>query len=436
MGWGWFLVTGHVGAFLNLQREAFALYTGSSRVTGGGLIRFSVGPTGRLTLGPVRLEAGVGYAFHQLPTFGYSGNPAFATGTRHGVLLAARGLVDIGPVTVEARGEVPIGVAATDGAGKAGSSSGFEVGGGVRVQLFRTGTLMWGLLADVTYVSDSLTTSTGLSANQSLIRAGGAVDLKWQEEEKPAVSAFGALEVQVLDAQSGAALTAAIVELGEKKIAVDPSGIARLTELAPGTVTTRGSAGGYLPAEAQASVEPGGKASVLLKLTKEPPRVGALVIHVINKEAKTPLAKASVKVGGVTAVTDEQGVAKFGELKPGPVGIAVTAEGYNPGEEAASVAAGQDSDVTVEMTEIKKRVPAVINGLVRSTAGGKPVAADLEIPQAKIKTQASAAGAFSITLEGGTYTVNISAPGYLAQSKVVTVKDGDQAIFNVDLHPR
>jgi hypothetical protein len=32
--------------------------------------------------------------------------------------------------------------------------------------------------------------------------------------------------------------------------------------------------------------------------------------------------------------------------------------------------------------------------------------------------------------------VKISAPGYLAQTKDVTVKDGDQAIFNVDLHPK
>jgi hypothetical protein len=28
----------------------------------------------------------------------------------------------------------------------------------------------------------------------------------------------------------------------------------------------------------------------------------------------------------------------------------------------------------------------------------------------------------------------ISAPGFITQTKTVTVKDGDQAIYNVDLH--
>ena len=74
--------------------------------------------------------------------------------------------------------------------------------------------------------------------------------------------------------------------------------------------------------------------------------------------------------------------------------------------------------------------------LVRSTAGGRPVSAELEIPQAKIKTRADAKGAFSVTLPAGSYSVNISAPGYIAQTKNVTVRDGDQAIFNVDLHPK
>ena len=135
-------------------------------------------------------------------------------------------------------------------------------------------------------------------------------------------------------------------------------------------------------------------------------------------------------------VTDDQGTAKFSDLAPGPIALEVTAEGYNPAEEAASVVAGQSSEVAVGMTEVKKRAPATINGVVHSTVGGKPVAADLEIPQAKIKTKANATGAFSFHLEGGTYTVNISAPGFLSQRKSVTVKDGDQAILNVDLHPK
>jgi hypothetical protein len=434
--WGWFLLDGHLGGFLSFQREGFALFdlkNDNARVTSGTLLRVSVGPAGRLWFGPVRLELNVGYSFAQLPTFGSAAMPVFAAGRRHGILLAARGLVDVGPLTIEAGGELPISLSAADGAGNAASSSGFVVGGAVRLQLFRTGTLMWGLLADARYGKDSLSTSGGLVASQSVVRVGGAIDLKWQEE---VIARFGEVEVRVVDADSGAVLPGAVVEVGDRKIAADENGIARLAELTPGAVTTRGSAGGYLPAQGQATIEAGALASLMLKLKKEPPKFGALVIRVLNREAKTPMANATVKVGEGTETTNAKGEVSFEALKPGPIGILVTADGYNPGEEAASVVAGQTSDVTVAMVEVKKRIPATITGLVRSTSGGKPVTADLEIPQAKIKTKANGLGAFTFRLEGGTYTVNISAPGYLSQSKSVSVKDGDQAIFNVDLHPK
>ncbi len=178
--WGWFAVDRHLGAFLSFQREAFALFdtADNSKVTGGGLIRVAAGPTGRIGFGPVTLEAAVGYAFHQLPTFGEGASPAFAPGARHGILLAGRGLVDVGPVSIEAHGEAPISLSAATGAGQSLSASGFSVGGGLRAQLFRIGPLMWGVLADVTYVSDRASAAGGLVSSQSVVRVGGAADVK------------------------------------------------------------------------------------------------------------------------------------------------------------------------------------------------------------------------------------------------------------------
>ncbi len=36
---------------------------------------------------------------------------------------------------------------------------------------------------------------------------------------------------------------------------------------------------------------------------------------------------------------------------------------------------------------------------------------------------------------GGKYQVRIEARGYVPQTKTVEVADGDQAIFNIDMHP-
>jgi hypothetical protein len=77
-----------------------------------------------------------------------------------------------------------------------------------------------------------------------------------------------------------------------------------------------------------------------------------------------------------------------------------------------------------------------VRGQVRSARGGKPVRAQLEIRESKQAISADETGAFSVQLPGGKYTVRIAAPGFITQTKTVIVRDGDQAIFNVDLSPK
>jgi uncharacterized membrane protein len=90
----------------------------------------------------------------------------------------------------------------------------------------------------------------------------------------------------------------------------------------------------------------------------------------------------------------------------------------------------------VTLVPEKKRVPATVSGQVRSARGGKPVVAQLEIRELKQTIAADEGGAFSVQIPGGKYTVRISATGFVTQTKTVTVRDGDQAIFNVDLAPK
>jgi hypothetical protein len=117
-----FFPSQYLGAGVGVQREGFALFEAPNRITGGGLFRGHVGPTGRLEFGPVRIEALAGYGVAQLPGFGSSANPAWAPALRHGVLLASRVMVDVGPLTAEVRGELPIPLAVSAG-GVAGTSS-------------------------------------------------------------------------------------------------------------------------------------------------------------------------------------------------------------------------------------------------------------------------------------------------------------------------
>jgi hypothetical protein len=159
-----------------------------------------------------------------------------------------------------------------------------------------------------------------------------------------------------------------------------------------------------------------------------------VVVTVLDKQTGRPVSKAVVSANGRALPVSPTGQVELPELPPGPLALAVSAPGYQPASEVASVVRGKTAAVGVELLREAVQLPATLSGTVRSTQGGRSVPALLEIPQAKIKTRATAEGAFTVRIPGGTYNVIISSPGFLTQTKTVTVRDGEQAIFNVDLY--
>ncbi|MBI3182542.1 MAG: carboxypeptidase regulatory-like domain-containing protein [Myxococcales bacterium] len=437
----WYFGAGHFGFALSLQREGFGLFNSSARVTGGSLLRANLGAAGRVGLGPLRLEALVGYGFAELPLFGATVEPAFAPAQRHAVLLASRALMDLGPLTVEAGGEFPIPLAVSAPGASSARAGGFAVGAAVSLQLGRSGQLGYGLVVDYQYVSDRVTLPDGTESAQAISRVLPAIQVLWlSAPPPPPPPRVGGMLLAVLDADTRQPLGGAQVTLQhegkERSLTADAQGKVLLLDLAPGGLSARAVAGGHLPAEGRAMVVAGADGSLELLARKEPPKVGGLVISVVDKASSAPLPGATVTVGGSEYVASEAGRVSLIELPPGPTPIQVSLQGYRPASEVASVVAGKDSPVSVPLLRVEEKPLATLAGLVRSTRGGAPIDAELEIPQVRIRTRANAKGEFTFKVRGGTYTVSISASGYLPQSKTVTVKDGDQAIFNVDLHPK
>ncbi|HZN91046.1 MAG TPA: carboxypeptidase regulatory-like domain-containing protein, partial [Myxococcales bacterium] len=156
----------------------------------------------------------------------------------------------------------------------------------------------------------------------------------------------------------------------------------------------------------------------------------------LDKVSKQPIAGATVKVRGVEKQTSDQGTVTFDGLLPGPAPVETSVPDYRPVSEVASIVALKTAELPLELVKLRAAVLATITGLVRNRNGGKAISAQLEIPEAKVKTRAAGStGAFTFRIPGGTYSLIISAPGFITQTKTVTVKDGDQAIYNVDLSP-
>ncbi|MEW5742805.1 MAG: carboxypeptidase regulatory-like domain-containing protein [Myxococcota bacterium] len=431
-GWWWGLLWRHLGLTASVQREGFALYDdGGVKVTGGSLLRASAAPTGRYSFGPVTLEAAAGYSFAQLPVFGSIDTPSLRTVARHAILLAARGLVALGPVTIEGRFEYPITVAMST---PTSTSTGLGAAGALRVNLFRTGPITWGLLAEAAWNQDS-GTGENLTASQSVLRVGGGIDLKWQEEKL--VAKYARVSVRVTGGGAPLANTTVGLSVGgaRRELVTDAQGVAQAADVTPGSLVASVEAKGFLPGEQRAEAVAGQDLALTISLEKEPPKVGAIKVMVTSRVDGAPVA-ATVEWGGETRQTDTGGVLTIADLPPGPLALKLSAPGFTPGEEAASVVAGQTSEVKVTLVPEKKRLPATLNGHIRNVRGGKPIAATLEIKELKQTLTADAEGKFSVEIPGGKYTVKISAPKFITQTKQVTVRDGDQAIFNVELFPK
>lgn len=440
--YGVYFGEGHFGLRLGAQREASQLQDSAGQKQSVSLFRAELGPAARVSLGPVRLEGLVGYGLAQLPAMTLSGEPTFAPATRHAVLVAARTRLALPWESyLGVRGELPVPVQVTDASGGKAASSGFAAGASLGKQVAEVGQLGFGVLADYQFVSDRLTASDRkTTASQSVSRVGLAVEMAWLAPPQEPPPAPGALLVLVSDADTGRPVESAAVTLEANGVTSNLStsrdGRVEVSKVALGPVLATVSAGGFLRGEAFGTVVSGRQARLEVRLKKVPPKVGGLNLALLDKKSGQPVANARVKVGDAEYIANAAGTLVLVELPLGPTPVTVAAQGYVAADEVVQVIAGKSSDVEIALVRQEQKVLANITGKVRNVRGGGPVPALLEIPEVKIRKQASRDGTFAFNLPGGTYNVVITAPGFIPQTKAVSVKDGDQAIFNVDLHPK
>ncbi|MFT3713404.1 MAG: carboxypeptidase regulatory-like domain-containing protein [Archangium sp.] len=148
--------------------------------------------------------------------------------------------------------------------------------------------------------------------------------------------------------------------------------------------------------------------------------------------SKKPVPGAVVIAGDSRLETGDDGVYTFASVGPGPVKVRVEAQGYNAADEVAQVPPEGEATLDVALEALGKGSPATVRGLIRSRAGDA-LKATVVIKGQNIKVPVNGEGRFVVTIPGGEYFFVISAPGYVSQTKKVTLADGDQAIFHCEL---
>jgi OmpA-OmpF porin, OOP family len=122
-------------------------------------------------------------------------------------------------------------------------------------------------------------------------------------------------------------------------------------------------------------------------------------------------------------------------LPSGPVKLSVRKDGYLPLEKQLVLEAGRTANVELELVaEVK---PSTLNLAV--TSKRKPVSATLAFlggpaPRQVTYSQADAAS-HQLQLPAGRYVVEVTAPGFLAQTRAVQVTDGTPLDLAFDLEP-
>ncbi|MGC4122797.1 MAG: carboxypeptidase-like regulatory domain-containing protein [Myxococcales bacterium] len=390
-------------------------------------------------------EGALGYQYAALPVVdaGGSGTSAMSKGevSTHGPMLAVRfglphGSWILPDVHVSA---VPYAMSKTP----SGSSSGWVVDAGVGVGL--GGLSLGGFEWSAVLGYDFSTTQVNGGGGQYIQRAHRASlglrlsipgNTSMVEPQRP--TGPGRILGRLLDPDGNPLAKHDVrVEGLPEPLTTRSDGTFVLKKAGPGPVSLRAEGPGLKAAAKTVEVAPETDVSVELQLAR-PTGPGTIRGVVYDKPSdptkRVALAKAVIEVAGKTYEADGGGAFAIAGVGPGLVQLKLSAAGFVSGDEVVQVPAESEAKVELSLVREKAKPLATLRGLVRGP-GGKPLAAKLAIPEAKIASETNAAGEFKFQLPGGRYKVQIDAPGYIAQTKVVQVADGDQAIFNIDMHP-
>jgi hypothetical protein len=152
--------------------------------------------------------------------------------------------------------------------------------------------------------------------------------------------------------------------------------------------------------------------------TPEPAIIGG---QVVNSQTLLPIAGATLSVSptGKSALTDANG--NFGiSVNPGNYTVMASSPTYNSASQTVTVAGGQKATIAFRLVSIAAY--GSLTGKVIDYVTGAPIAgATVTLSDGMIRvTDLNGNFSYAIVLNG-TYTVTVSATGYVTQSKAVTI---------------
>jgi hypothetical protein len=151
------------------------------------------------------------------------------------------------------------------------------------------------------------------------------------------------------------------------------------------------------------------------------PAPATIAGQVLDSQTLKPIAAATVSVSptGKSAMTDANGNFSI-DVNPGSYTVTASSATYNSASQSVTVAAGQKATIVLRLTSIAAF--GSLTGRVIDSATRAPiVGATVTLSNGLIRvTDVNGNFSYAIVLNG-TYTMTVSASGYVTQTKSVTV---------------
>jgi len=170
----------------------------------------------------------------------------------------------------------------------------------------------------------------------------------------------------------------------------------------------------------------------------KPKPIGVLALDVKDAETELPLMVNIVFEDTImkTLQTDSNGHVDM-KLEPGTYTFKIVKDGYK--SKRITVTITGNTRIQREITLKKIHIPmGIFTGTVTDARTKKPVGAKITFLGSDQKPIASdlETGIFKAKLPAGTYNVKIEADGYVPETRVVNIKDGETTIINFGLYEK
>ena len=255
------------------------------------------------------------------------------------------------------------------------------------------------------------------------ITAGDAATLDFQLA--PLVGPKGTLTGTVTNRDTSAPIAGAEVYVGDISVQTDASGKYQFT-LPVRDYTVTVSADGYIQQEETAIIIADDSTILDFQLA---PMDGTLSGMVVDRVTSAPIAGARVEVNGSSAQTDTSGTYRL-TLGVGSYTATVLADGYVQQEKSVTIIAGGITVVGFQLTPQK----GILTGIVTDRNTSAPIVEAAVVANGS-SDKTDTRGMYQFTLDSGSYTVTVSAEGYIQQQKTTTVTAGDTTTLSFQLTP-